>query len=436
MRILRKPVARGGAMSWFCAVLLILLVAADCAGEQPGWLQWGGPERDFKVDTSQLADSWPDDGPKRLWHRKLGDGFSAILYDEGVLYTQYRPTKLNRYEYVIALDAVTGERVWRQRYRAPVPAAADGPGRDFTGPNATPLIVGPRLYTVGRNATLCCYQKTDGEPLWKHELAKDFGAQLEECGYSCSPIAYGDLVILPLGRHESDQSQGKSLIAFNQTTGQEVWRSCSFKLTHSSPTLINFAGRDQLVVCTKEEVLGVDPGSGTQLWRYPFPEGDFGGLYATPVWDGKEMLFFSAREVACMLNLLDVGGTTTPELRWSNRQVSLGMGTPILLGDMLVGSRFSSPPAPVAAVDVRTGGRVWLDRSFANSCVVGAGDKVILLDHDGDLGLARVTREGMTTLARHQVTEGESLTVPTLVGTTLYVRDRKHIMALDLKPDS
>jgi len=34
--------------------------------------------------------------------------------------------------------------------------------------------------------------------------------------------------------------------------------------------------------------------------------------------------------------------------------------------------------------------------------------------------------------ARHRITEKYSLTAPTLVGTTLYVRDRKNIMALDL----
>ena len=434
MPVLTCQLLRRGSLARLGLVMLGLALWGDPAFAESGWSQWGGPERNFKVDTSQLADSWPEAGPKRLWHRKIGNGFSAIVYNEGVLYTQYRPTPLNQYEYVIALDAATGERIWRQRYKAPVPASAEGPGRDFTGPNATPLIVGSRLYTVGRNATLCCYQKGEGELLWKHELAKDFGAELEECGYSCSPIACGELVILPLGKREGDQGEGKSLIAFNQTTGEEVWRSCTFQLTHSSPILFNFAGRDQVVVCTKAEVLGVDPVDGTQVWRYPFPEGDFSGLYASPVWDGKEMLFFSGRETACMLKLVDSGGTITPELRWSSRQVSLGMGTPILLGDILVGSRFGSPPAPVAAVDARTGELVWRDRSFSNGSVVGAGDKIILLDHDGYLGLAQVTRAGMTTLTRHQVTARESLTVPTLVGTTLFVRDRKHIMAFDLKP--
>lgn len=434
MPSLRNQSLLGRRTSWLWVVALLALAGQVGAAGQSNWPQWGGPDRNFKVDTSGLADSWTEEGPKRLWHQTIGDGYSAIVYDDGVLYTQYRPTKLNRYEYVIALDAATGKRVWRARYTAPVPSSAEAHAREFTGPNATPLIVGSRLYTVGRNATFCCYRKTDGELLWKHELAKDFGAQLETCGYSCSPLAHGDLVIMALGQREGDQNQGKSLIAFNQRSGEEVWRSCTFKLTHSSPILIKFAGRDQLVICTQAEVLGVDPTNGTQLWRHPLPEGDLHAMFATPVWDGKDTLFFWASEVGCALRLASQGATITPELRWSSAQTSLGMGTPVLLGDMLVGSKLGSPPTPVAAVDVRTGKFIWRERAFSGATAIGAGDKIILLDHDGFLGLARVAREGMTTLARHQITERESLTVPTLVGTTLYVRDRKHIMAFDLKP--
>ena len=55
-----------------------------------------------------------------------------------------------------------------------------------------------------------------------------------------------------------------------------------------------------------------------------------------------------------------------------------------------------------------------------------------VLDHNGQLGLATVDREGLTVLSQCQLTEKWSFTAPTLVGQTLFVRDEKHIMALDL----
>ena len=36
-------------------------------GPQPGWPQWGGPERNFHVEAAELSISWPDGGPAQIW---------------------------------------------------------------------------------------------------------------------------------------------------------------------------------------------------------------------------------------------------------------------------------------------------------------------------------------------------------------------------------
>src|SRR2546421_11695445 len=36
------------------------------------WLVWGGKNRDFLVNSSGLADSWPANGPEKLSGRALG----------------------------------------------------------------------------------------------------------------------------------------------------------------------------------------------------------------------------------------------------------------------------------------------------------------------------------------------------------------------------
>ena len=51
---------------------------ATQAARAEDWLVWGGKNRDFLVDSSGLADSWPAAGPRKLWSRALGDGYSAI----------------------------------------------------------------------------------------------------------------------------------------------------------------------------------------------------------------------------------------------------------------------------------------------------------------------------------------------------------------------
>ena len=61
-----------------------------------------------------------------------------------------------------------------------------------------------------------------------------------------------------------------------------------------------------------------------------------------------------------------------------------------------------------------------------------ADGKLVFLDREGRLTIARVSPRDLEVLATAQVTEAVSWTVPTLVDTKLYVRDRKHILALDL----
>ena len=64
--------------------------------------------------------------------------------------------------------------------------------------------------------------------------------------------------------------------------------------------------------------------------------------------------------------------------------------------------------------------------------MVYADGKAIILDEDGRLVLARLSPDALTVLAEAAIFDTQSWTVPTLVGTTLYARDRAEIVALDL----
>ena len=171
-----------------CAGIAALL--APVASLSAQWPQWGGPNRDFDIETRGLADSWPEEGPPRLWYRPLGEGYSSIVVDDGRLYTMYR---VDENEFSIALNAESGETIWE--YRNPSPftehMTLNGPG-----PHATPLVAGNRLYTIGTNAVLHCFDKKNGTVLWKHDLITEFGAPAHEYGYPCSPIAYKNTVIV------------------------------------------------------------------------------------------------------------------------------------------------------------------------------------------------------------------------------------------------
>lgn len=413
---------------------IVLALAPGSSVAQAQWPQWGGPNRNFTVETSGLADEWPEGGPKRLWHRELGDGYSAIVYDDGVLYTMYRKGRTSPEEFTIALNAKSGETMWEHANRAPL-MSSDDSGWGGQGPNSTPLVAQSRLYTVGSRSAVHCFAKETGEVIWKADLGDKLGIPMNRhVGYPCSPIVYKESIILPVyGEWPSGTAPGSSelsgkptLVALDLSSGEILWTTDGFVVRESSPILITFEGQEQLVCDTNGGIIGVDPGNGKVLWRYPQT-----GSIVTPVWNGADLLFYTSGgddAIGLVVKLTKEGGKTVPSELWVNRKIRIWQPTPVRIDDHL----FGSTSELMLGVNMLTGKRTWAKRGFPMaSCVYGDG-KLIILDQDGQLTLATATPENLTVHSQCRITERYSFTVPTLVGKTLYARDRKHIMALDL----
>lgn len=399
------------------------------SGAPQSWQQWGGPQRNFMVDAPALADSWPQSGPRKLWERALGEGHSAILADGNRLYTMYRYAGMlsmirrTQAETIAAIDATTGKTLWDKTYDS----STGGLDLEYgAGPHSTPLIVGDTLYAIGSRTELFALDKNSGRVIWQHNLVNEYGVPQEGRGYSASPTPYRDTIILPGGK-------GASLIAFNQATGAVVWKAGDYPLGVASPLLIKVDGQDQLVVSGANEILGVDPANGTVLWRHPHKT-DWGLNISTPVWGADNLLFVSAayNNGARLLNLMQAGGKTSVKEQWYQNRMRVHIGTAIRLGDFVVGSSGDFGPCPSVAIDVKTGQILWQNRDFARSTFLHADGKLIILDEDGNLGLAVPTRQGLNVKARVSVLTNKAWTTPTLAGSKLYVRDRAKMMAFEL----
>ena len=105
----------------------------------------------------------------------------------------------------------------------------------------------------------------------------------------------------------------------------------------------------------------------------------------------------------------------------------------ICTGGVVYGASGDFGPAPLTAIDAKTGQVLWQNRTFQKALLLQLGDMFLMLDEDGTLALARPSRAGLQVLTQAQVLEQHAWTPPTLVGTKLYVRDRKNIAAFDLK---
>lgn len=75
---------------------------------------------------------------------------------------------------------------------------------------------------------------------------------------------------------------------------------------------------------------------------------------------------------------------------------------------------------------------VWRDRAIARASLIAVGSRLLILDEDGKLTLATPGDQGLKIDGQMQLFNGRSWTVPTLVGTRLFARDRTEIVALEL----
>jgi outer membrane protein assembly factor BamB len=401
--------------------------AAKPAGAIPAspglpWTQWGGPNRNFQTEARGLKDTWPASGPRVVWKRPLGDGYSSPVVENNRLYTLYGR---RGEEVVLAANAETGETLWEQP--APVNFQSDAPEMG-NGPYATPLLAGDRIFTTGVAGRLQCLDKTSGKLLWTQQLWSEHRGSRLMYGYASSPIAFRDLLIVPVG------GPGKSLMAFNQADGKVAWARLDYGNVYSSPLLINVDGLEQLVAVMDGYVLAVNPHNGDLQWQVPF-KADYSIAVATPVWGPDNLLFVSSEYNAGskVIELKRNGQQTQATELWNAVRLRLHHGNAMRIGAAIYfSSGGKGSQAILSSVDARSGKIFWQERSIEKATFVWADGKLITLDQDGNLMIAHPSTDGFKIAAKAPLLTNLSWTPPALVGSRLYIRDRKTMMSVDL----
>ena len=382
---------------------------------QPGdWLQWGGPGRDFVAPATELLSSWPAGGPRKLWSRKFGDGYSAIAVEGARLYTAYQR---DSQEVVTAIDARSGKTLWEYAYETVI----------GDGPSAMPQIIGDRLVMASTIGQIHSIDKRTGKVVWSRDLYKEFGASRLDYGYSCHALPYKDSLIFLAGE------RGSAALALRQSDGAVLWKNMDFSNSYSSPLLIEVDGQPQVVALMNYQVVGFSPDNGQLLWQHPHKTESWIAI-STPVWAPGNLLFISSayNGGSRVLELHQSGGKTTVKELWYNQKLQSHFSTVVRHGDYLYFTSGYNGPAFLTCVNIRSGQVAWQERGFAKGQLVRTGENLILLDEDGTLALVEATPAGLRVLAKASILQSASRTPPTLSGSNLYLRDRKSLMALDL----
>lgn len=238
---------------------------------------------------------------------------------------------------------------------------------------APPVIAGGRLYFLDADHRVQAIDANSGQRVWSKSVrsSRDRGAR-------------GGGVAVSGGRVFVTTGFGQ-IVALDAASGEEIWRTAGGAPFHSAPTV---AGGRVYAITNDSELISFDAGTGQVSWNYQAIAEPARILSAPSVaLDGDTVVApFASGEVVA---LVSANGRRlwTDSLSRTGRLTSLSAindiaGRPVIDNGVVYAASHSGV---LAAIDLRTGQRLWA-RAFASTQTPWiAGDVLYAVSVDGEL---------------------------------------------------
>jgi outer membrane protein assembly factor BamB len=390
------------------AILAVLTTLAPVAAAQD-WPQWRGPNRDGAVASFSNPISWPEELSQQ-WRLDVGLGYATPLLVGDRIYMY---TRQDEDEVIMALNAGSGEVIWRTSYPAPFkmkPATS----RHGPGPKSTPTFADGRLFTLGMSGIVTAFDAETGKQLWQKP-----GAPVQPLYHTAmSPVVDGNLVILHVGGHDDG-----ALTAFDTATGDIRWSWNGDGPAYGSPMVFELSGTRQVVTFTQKHLVGVSVTTGELLWRRPYTTRS-NTTSQTPILHGDTVIEAGRGNGITAFRVVRQGDQWGTENDWHTDEVSLHLANGVAIDGVLFGlSHLNS--GQYFGLDLDTGRVLWTSdpRQAENAAIVRAGDTIFSLENDAELVVFRNSRTGFEVLARYEVATSATWAQPTISGKRLLIKD-------------
>jgi outer membrane protein assembly factor BamB len=403
-----------------CAVLSNSVRAED-------WPSWRGPNRDDISSETGLLKQWPEGGPEKLWtSHDAGLGYSGFATSNGVLFTMGADgSTAESNEFVIALKADTGEKIWQTNIGNYLDNGWGG------GPRSTPTIAGDLLVAISGKGNVVCLSVKDGAEKWRTSLT-ELGGSVPSWGYCESALIDGDKVLVTPG---GDQG---TVACFNLQSGEKLWQSADIKerAHYSSIIAVDHFSKRQYIQVTETKVFGLDA-TGKLLWQHDFPGRV--AVIPTPIYKDGQVYVTAGYGAGCLL--LNITGDNKVEKIYDNKVMKNHHGGVLLLGDYLYGH---SDDNGVVCQNFSTGELVWSDKKKNGSKgAVAYADGMLycLTEGDGECSLVLATEKEFKEVSKFKLDpqttqrnpQGRIWTHPVISNGCLFLRDQDVICCYKIK---
>jgi len=398
-------------------MLLLLFLASSgqtrCVAVDD-WPRWRGPNGDGVWNAPKLPEKWPAGGLKTVWKRPVGGGYAGIAVGEGRVFTLDYEKDVER---VLCLDATTGKPIWSHTYSV----RYGNLGGYANGPRTTPTVYQNKVYTLGPVGHLFCFDARTGDVVWKHDTVAEFGAKVPEWGFAGSPVLDDDKLIVHLAAPKNG-----CVMAFDRTTGKELWRCLPDDGGYCTPVLIPSKSGKQLVLWTPQNVHGIDPERGKPLWNVPYKV-TYGVSIAPPIFHDDLVLVTGYWEGAKAIRLGDK--PTDAKTAWTDTKLLRGLMAQPLYRD---GHAYTiDRDFGLTCFEFKTGKKLWDDDNqltprgrnpHASIVWLSDGDRAMALNAVGELVLCRLNPKGYEEQSRVQALRGLVWGHPAFAGRFLFAK--------------
>jgi len=391
-----------------------------CAVRAHDWPQLLGPARNGVYPGTNLLSTWPKEGPRVLWRKDVGQGFSGPVSASHRVVLFHRVGDRERVE---CFEGASGKQLWSFDYPT---AYRDDFGFD-EGPRATPTISGDRVYTYGAEGILHCVDFATGQKLWNVDCKTEFGARKGFFGIAGSPLVAGGLLLLDVGGTKA------GIVAFDRETGKVAWKTSTSETSYSSPATAAINGKACAFFFRREGLEAIEPATGKALWEFPWrPSMDASVNAATPIIVG-DFIFISTSygRGAAVLRFSE----SKPEVVWSgDDQLSNHYATSVQRDGYLYGYHGRQEQGcDLRCIELKTGKVMWsVDRFGAGTAMIAGADLLLLTDK-GELIKAPANSSGFKPVSRAQVLGLDTRAYPALANGLFVARDKRRLVCVDLR---
>lgn len=412
------------------------------------WPTFLGPSQDGKSSQRNILKDWSGGKLKLLWQHETGQGYGngsvadGKFYHFGLYGDQTRLT---------CLDCDSGTADWTFNYDAKY---EDLYGYD-SGPRATPIVDGDRVYIYGVAGQLHCLDKSNGDVVWKKDLNKQFGVIQNFFGVASSPTIFKNLIIVMVGGSPEESKEvapgrlnlvkpnGSGIVAFDKLTGKVKYQAVNDLASYASLRVANINGRPTLLAWMRESLYGVEPNTGKELFSFYWRARILESVNAaTPVAIDKDKVLLSECYERGSVLLQVEPGNSKPKPIWSDKDAGRNpalrshWNTPIVIGDYAYGcSGRNTATADLRCFNWKTGKVQWKYDDLSRASITWVDDHFVVMGEQGELLLIKANPEKIEIVTRYEPGDGENQikfkypcwAAPVIAEGKLFVRGRNKL---------